>query len=98
MENLTTKELILDLSTDISRVGLFTLQNNQKRIDQFMKLSRKAVIILSKRKTPTELQWVLSQLRSFTQGKPNPNLLPKEIADDAFTYSNILMHRSVFVR
>ena len=94
MENLTTKELILDLSTDLSRIGLFALQNNENRVQQFMKLSREAVAELTKRKLHPGFVWVIKQIHILTTEYHTSRVTPKELADDAFTYSNILIHRS----
>jgi hypothetical protein len=92
MEELDTKCLVLDISSNLTRIGYFALQNNKKRVRQFLKEIEECSKILNSRKTPKAFK---STLKGFNQMLSNlkSSSIDKYFADDVFTYSNILMHR-----
>ena len=96
MENLSTKAILLDMTTDLSRVGTFTLQEKSKRIEQFANKLQQALEILAQRKLPTKVSDLLKKisilLKKIASAK---NTYPKEfVADDAFTYGTMLSHKA----
>lgn len=96
MENLSTKAILLDMTTDLSRVGTFTLQEKPKRVEQFANKLQQALEILAQRELPTEVSDLLEKISILIEKITNlQNTYPKEfVADDAFTYGTMLSHKA----
>lgn len=95
MEHLSTKAILLDMTTDLSRVGNFTLQKKEKRAHQFADKLEEAVIVLEKRVIPKNISFFVQKVSELiTQLKQKETQAAELLAEDAFTYGNILSRRA----
>mgnify|MGYP001021868738 CR=1 FL=1 len=95
MENLDTKAILLDMTTDLSRVGNFTLQKKDKRARQFTDKIEQAIKILKLRIVPKNLSFLLTKIEKLVVKLKQEKIESAEsLADEAFTYGNILSHRA----
>lgn len=84
------------MTTDLSRVGNFALQEKQKRVAQFIAKLSEALQVLSSRKLPKKIIFVVSKIEQMIKKIDSSNDYAKELlADDAFTYGAILSHRAM---
>lgn len=87
--------LILDMSSDLSRISRFALEGNEKRVKQFMGIVDEYTEELQKRKLKKKFlptyTWFIKQYKELKQSMKK---LDKYFADDACTLSVILMHRA----
>jgi hypothetical protein len=97
MEELDTRTLVLDISSNLSRLGRFALQNNKRRIRQFLLETGEYLRVLNSRKVPLKFCKTLEIFNNVFNDLKSTKKIDKFWADDAFTYSNILMHRSKFL-
>jgi hypothetical protein len=95
MEYLSTKAILLDMTTDLSRVGIFTLQKKEKRVLQFANKLEEAVSILEKRVVPKNIDFFVKKVSELLASLKQEKIQSVELlADDAFTYGNILSRRA----
>ena len=95
MENLSTKAILLDMTTDLSRVGNFTLQKKEKRVYQFADKLEQAIKILESRTVPQNISFVVKKVEELIFNLKQKKTQSMELlADDAFTYGNILSRRA----
>ena len=94
MDHLSTKAILLDMTTDLSRVGNFTLQGKEKRVLQFADKIQEAVNILEKRAIPKNIGFFVQKVSELiAKLKQEETQAAKLLAEDAFTYGNILSRR-----
>jgi hypothetical protein len=94
MENLSTKAILLDMTTDLSRVGNFALQEKQKRVEQFANKLNEALQVLKKRELSEKIKNLLEKIANLFMIVDSKATYKKEfLADDAFTYGVILSHK-----
>lgn len=95
MENLSTKVILLDMTTDLSRVGNFTLQKKEKRGYQFADKLEQVIKILESRTVPQNISFVVKKVEELIFNLKQKKTQSMELlADDAFTYGNILSRRA----
>ncbi len=95
MEHLSTKAILLDMTTDLSRVGNFTLQGKEKRMLQFLEKLKTAKTVLSNRAIPTKISFFVDRIGDLIQALQQEEIQDKRLlAEDAFTYGNILSRRA----
>lgn len=94
MEDLDTRSLVLDISTNLSRVGRFAMDKNMKRVKQFLLEIDEYLSELNKRKVPRRFEKTLDNFKKVFNNLKRAKKLDRYFADDVFTYSNILAHRA----
>ncbi len=94
MENLSTKAILLDMTTDLSRVGNFALQDKQKRVEQFAGKLNEALQVLKERELSEKIKNLLEKIANLFTIIDSKTIYKKEfLADDAFTYGVMLSHK-----
>lgn len=95
MDDIDTKSLLLDISNNLSRIGKFGLAGNQKRTMQFVEETKVFLAEVCRRKLPQNTQKTLKHLEKILENFDSTTIFDKYSADDAFTFSSILMHRAM---
>lgn len=97
MEDIATKYLILDITTNLSRIGRFALEGNEKRVRQFTEEIEEYIREIDNREIPENFKRTYKNFKSAFVTISNNKGNRQNIADDAFTYSNILTHRATLL-
>jgi hypothetical protein len=95
LEDLNTKSLLLDISNNLSRIGKFGLAGNIKRTHQFIRETEQYVAEAQNRDLSESTLNILLRLQSVLEEIESEEIFDKYAADDAFTYSSILMHKAM---
>ncbi|MCD4811869.1 hypothetical protein K8R14_04725 [bacterium] len=96
LKELDTKSLILDTTTNLSRVGNFVLDENYERANYFVNEIEEYIKELDKREYDESLKVWVDKARSIILAVRNKNIESKYIADDSFTCGVILQNRALF--
>lgn len=95
LETLDTKSLVLDISVNLSRIGRFIMTKNLTRANQFSQEVSHQLSILSTRTFPDALNFSIIQTKKLNDQLTSGKVInSSETADDFFTYSLILQHKS----
>lgn len=99
MAKINTKDLILDISVNLSRVGRFLLEEKYDRVAQFTKATKDQLESLSQIALPGQLHFPISQSQKLVDQLSAVKLssiksINIPLIDDCFTYSILLQHRS----
>lgn len=95
MEHLDTRSILLDMTTDLSRVANFVLQDKHKRAQQFADKLNQALLVLENRSVPISVDFFLEKTAELVDVVKTGSYTNKtHLAEDAFTYGNILSRRA----
>lgn len=101
LKRLDTKSLILDITTNLSRIGNFTLDKNYERTVFFAKETEEYLKELSKRKTDKCFSDWLDKTQDLVNIVLNEKAYKKTkkeyLADDAFTCGVVLQNRAIYL-
>ncbi|MFH1289104.1 MAG: hypothetical protein ABIH88_00095 [Patescibacteria group bacterium] len=101
LKRLDTKSLILDVTTNLSRIGNFTLDKNYERTVFFAKETEEYLKELRKRNLNKCFSDWLSRTQDLVDIILNEKVYKKAkkeyIADDAFTFGVVLQNRAIYL-
>ena len=101
LKKLDTKSLILDVTTNLSRIGNFTLDKNYERTVFFAKETEEYLKELSKRNLNKCFSSWFDKAQDLVNIVLNEKAYKKAkkeyIADDAFTCGVVLQNRAVYL-
>jgi predicted secreted Zn-dependent protease len=95
LKTLDTKSLILDMTTNLSRIGNFVLDENYEKAEYFATELEKYIEELDTREYDERLQKWVEKTKGIIKNVRERNLESKYIADDSFTSGIILQNRAI---
>lgn len=84
---MTSRDLVLNIAVNTSRIGRFLLEKRTSRIKQFILETNDQLTELSPHRLPESLKIPISKLQKLIDQN-------SDSAEDYFTYSAILTHRA----
>lgn len=83
------------MSNNLSRIGKFGLAGNNKRAQLFIRETKQYLAEAQTRDLSESTLKILLHLQSILKRIESEEEIDKYAADDAFTYSSILMHKAM---
>jgi hypothetical protein len=97
LKTLDTKSLILDMTTNLSRVGNFVLDNNYEKAEYFANELEEYIKELDTREYDECLRFWTDKTREIIKNVRERKIESKYIADDSFTSGIVLQNRSIYL-
>ena len=94
LKTLDTKSLILDITTNLSRVGNFVLAGNQKKARYFGKEIKMYINELEKRDYPKTLYFWINKTKTVIKTLETEKYKKEYLADDSFTCGVVLQNKA----
>ncbi len=95
LKSLDTKSLILDMTTNLSRIGNFVLDENYEKAEYFVDELEAYIKELDKREYDERLSIWVDKTKEIVRNVREKNLESKYIADDSFTSGVVLQNRAI---
>lgn len=94
---MTTQEIILNVAVNLSRLGRYALERKEKRIKLFIEDNEKYIDQMKGKKLRVKFQRTYQNFL-IVYKRLTSNISCDEVwAEEAFTWANILTHRSILV-
>jgi hypothetical protein len=93
---LDTKSLILDMTTNLSRIGNFVLDENYEKAQYFATELEEYIKELDTREYDKRLKMWVDKTRDIVKNVKEKNIESKYIADDSFTNGIVLQNRAIY--
>ena len=97
LKTLDTKSLILDMTTNLSRVGNLVLDENYERATYFVNELEKYKEELDTREYDERLKVCVEKVNDIVKNVKEKKMESKYIADDSFSSGIILQNRAVYL-
>ena len=94
LKTLDTKSLILDMTTNLTRIGNFVLDGNYKKANYFANELEKYIKELDSRKYDARLEIWVKKSKGIIKSVRDKYMESKYIADDSFTNAIVLQNRA----
>lgn len=97
LKTLDTKSLILDMTTNLSRIGNFTLNKNYEKANYFADELEKYIKELNTREYDKRLTSWIDKTEKIIKELRTENFNNKDIAEDSFTSGIVLQNRVIYL-
>lgn len=94
LKNLDTKSLVLDMTTNLSRIGNFLLKDNYQKAEYFANELEEYIKELEKRDYDVRIKDWVFRSQKIVETLREGSLEKKYIADDSFTSAVVLQNRA----
>ncbi len=96
LKTLDTKSLILDMTTNLTRIGNFVLDENYEKANYFVDELEQYIKELDTRKYDERLRIWVERTKNIIKNVRERNIESKYIADDSFTNGIVLQNRAIY--
>lgn len=97
LKTLDTKTLILDMTTNLSRIGNFVLDGNYKKADYFADELEEYIKELNTREYDKDLKVWVDKTEDIINTLREKKVNNKYIAEDSFTSGIVLQNRVLYL-
>lgn len=94
LKTLDTRSLILDITTNLSRIGNLALAGNNEKVKYFGKETKKYIDELEKRDYPETFHFWIKKTKDITKIAETGKYKKEYLADDSFTCGVVLQNRA----
>lgn len=95
LKTLDTKSLILDMTTNLTRIGNFVLDENYEKANYFVDELEQYIKELDTREYDERLSTWVERTKNIIKNVRERNIESKYIADDSFTNGIVLQNRAI---
>ncbi len=96
LKTLDTKSLILDMTTNLTRIGNFVLDENYEKANYFVDELEQYIKELNTREYDERLRTWVERTKNIIKNVREKNIESKYIADDSFTNGIVLQNRAIY--
>lgn len=97
LKTLNTKSLILDMTTNLSRIGNFVLENDYKKAKYFALETEKYIEELETREYDNRFMPWIKSVKNVINNVKERSIEAKYIADDSFTCGIVLQNKAIYL-
>lgn len=95
LKTLDTKSLILDMTTNLTRIGNFVLDENYEKAQYFTNELEEYIAELDTREYNKDIKEWVDKTRDIVKNINEKRIESKYIADDSFTSGIVLQNRAI---
>lgn len=97
LKTLDTKSLLLDMTTNLSRIGNFVMDNNYKKAQYFANELEEYIKELDTREYDNRLRFWIEKIKVIIRDVREQKTEGKYIADDSFTSGTVIQNRAIYL-